>query len=247
MSTQVAALKHEIATLCVLAAEVGGLRRRVADLEHQVAMGERPVDWSHPGKIGAGAPAAAVFTDISYSGQLTSTVAFGTAPLVVTSTTKVLNLNVDLLDGGDWAAPGAIGTGTPAAATFTALTATGNINFGTAGTNSGVNLSGASSGAAGGVFFALKNSATTTLAFGNKSALIGGAYDGTPYVFAVAQVEFHQGIKVPGGAQFIQTSSALTNGAGAGAGTITNAPSAGNPTKWIGINDNGTIRYVPAW
>lgn len=50
-----------------------------------------------------------------------------------------------------------------------------------------------------------------------------------------------------GGATFHTTSTALTNGAGAAAGTITNAPIAGNPTKWIGINDNGTIRYIPAW
>jgi len=40
---------------------------------------------------------------------------------------------------------------------------------------------------------------------------------------------------------------ALNTGAGAGAGTITNAPAAGNPTKWIPISDNGTIRYIPAW
>ncbi len=48
-------------------------------------------------------------------------------------------------------------------------------------------------------------------------------------------------------AAVIATSVNLTNGAGAGAGTILNAPAAGNPTKWIGIDDNGTIRYVPAW
>lgn len=45
----------------------------------------------------------------------------------------------------------------------------------------------------------------------------------------------------------IATSAALTSGAGAAAGTLTNAPSAGNPTKWIKINDNGTIRSIPAW
>lgn len=43
------------------------------------------------------------------------------------------------------------------------------------------------------------------------------------------------------------TSVALTNGAGAAAGTITNAPTAGNPTKWVPVNDNGTIRYIPMW
>lgn len=45
----------------------------------------------------------------------------------------------------------------------------------------------------------------------------------------------------------IRTKTALTNGAGAGAGTITNAPAAGNPTKWISIDDNGTTRRIPAW
>lgn len=44
-----------------------------------------------------------------------------------------------------------------------------------------------------------------------------------------------------------RTTAALANGAGAGAGTIANAPAAGNPTKWIPIDDNGTTRYIPAW
>lgn len=41
--------------------------------------------------------------------------------------------------------------------------------------------------------------------------------------------------------------AALTNGAAAALGTLTNAPAAGNPTKWVPINDNGTTRYIPAW
>lgn len=45
----------------------------------------------------------------------------------------------------------------------------------------------------------------------------------------------------------IGSSVTLTDGVGASAGTITNAPSVGNPTKWIGIDDNGTTRYVPSW
>jgi hypothetical protein len=45
----------------------------------------------------------------------------------------------------------------------------------------------------------------------------------------------------------IRTSVALTNNAGASVGTLTNAPAAGNPTKWITINDNGTTRSIPAW
>lgn len=41
--------------------------------------------------------------------------------------------------------------------------------------------------------------------------------------------------------------SAYTNNAGAAAGTLTNAPIAGNPTKWVPVNDNGTIRNLPLW
>lgn len=48
-------------------------------------------------------------------------------------------------------------------------------------------------------------------------------------------------------ATLLNTNVSLTNGAGASAGTLTNAPAAGNPTKWISINDNGTTRKIPAW
>lgn len=51
----------------------------------------------------------------------------------------------------------------------------------------------------------------------------------------------------PAAGELIATSAALTNGAGSSTGTLGNAPSVGNPTKWIKINDNGTVRSVPAW
>ena len=55
-------------------------------------------------------------------------------------------------------------------------------------------------------------------------------------------------IAVPGAANpVLTTTAAITTGAGAGAGTLTNAPAAGNPTKWIPISDAGTTRYIPAW
>lgn len=61
-------------------------------------------------------------------GQIKSDVATGTAPLVIASTTKVANLNVDKLDDADWAAPPAIGSGTPAAGSFTTLAASGTLS-----------------------------------------------------------------------------------------------------------------------
>ncbi|MES2346311.1 MAG: hypothetical protein V4641_01950 [Pseudomonadota bacterium] len=74
--------------------------------------------------IGATTASTGKFTTLSASGQITSTLATGTAPLVVASVTKVANLNADLLDGTDWAAPGTIGGTTPASASFTTIRAT---------------------------------------------------------------------------------------------------------------------------
>lgn len=38
-----------------------------------------------------------------------------------------------------------------------------------------------------------------------------------------------------------------TSGAGAGAGTLANAPTAGDPADWVPILFNGNVRYLPAW
>ena len=75
-----------------------------------------------------------------------------------------------------------------------------------------------------------------------------GIYQGDTYVnFLNAALTVNGTVTTVGGATFHTTSTALSNGAGSSAGTLTNAPAVGNPTKWIGINDNGTTRYVPAW
>lgn len=69
------------------------------------------------------------------TGQLTSTVATGSAPLVVSSTTPVANLsiggtaaNASQLLGSTWAAPAAIGSTTPAAGSFTTLGASQTVS-----------------------------------------------------------------------------------------------------------------------
>lgn len=38
-----------------------------------------------------------------------------------------------------------------------------------------------------------------------------------------------------------------TSGAGAGAGTLTNAPTAGDPTHWLRVRINGTDMFIPCW
>lgn len=61
------------------------------------------------------------------STQLVSNVATGTAPLIVASTTNVANLNASSLGGATFAAPGAIGGGTPGTVAATTLTTTGKL------------------------------------------------------------------------------------------------------------------------
>ena len=139
-------------------------------------IGANNIGYSYNGTklLDFGSELLAITGGLSVTKQITSTLATGTAPLVVASTTNVANLNASSLGGATFAAPGPIGGGTPDTGTFTSIT-------------------------------------------------------------------------TPGGATFHTTNTALTNGAAAAVGTLLNAPAAGNPTKWIGINDNGTTRYIPAW
>jgi hypothetical protein len=55
------------------------------------------------------------------------------------------------------------------------------------------------------------------------------------------------GLSVNEAAFLIHAVNALTDGAGGSLGTLGNAPAAGNPTKWIAIDDGGVTRHIPAW
>ena len=75
-------------------------------------------------------------TSLSLTGQLTSTLATGTAPFVVSSTTLVSNLNANFLSGATFASPGAIGGTTASTGTFTTIscstaTVSGNLGVST--------------------------------------------------------------------------------------------------------------------
>ena len=67
--------------------------------------------------IGATTAATGRFTTV------TSTIATGTAPFTVSSTTNVANLNASSINGATFASPGAIGSGTASTGVFTTLTA----------------------------------------------------------------------------------------------------------------------------
>lgn len=46
---------------------------------------------------------------------------------------------------------------------------------------------------------------------------------------------------------FLRTNTTQPNAAAAATATMTNAPTAGNPTKWLSFDDNGTTRFIPCW
>ena len=86
----------------------------------------------------------------------------------------------------------------------------------------------------------LRRDAANTLALRNgTNAQEMRVYETTTGTIYKAILGNRQLIKIAG--------AAFDNGAGASAGTLTNAPAVGNPTKWIPIDDNGTTRHIPAW
>lgn len=131
--------------------------------------------------------------------------------------------------------------------------------------NNGIINLGDYNGTFTGMSFFMDDSGRTFQMFDNRGSyfLIGNSAGGqfpADYQFGdIDNVNNGTGIKIndragitriftTGMPQLIGTNGvAYTNNAGAAVGTLNNAPAAGNPTKWIPINDNGTIRNIPAW
>jgi hypothetical protein len=89
---------------------------------------------------------------------------------------------------------------------------------------------------------------TGALVFANTPTLVTpviGAATGTSLVLT-GDVKAATHTNSSGTFLMIST-AAFANGAASATGTLTNAPAAGNPTKWIPVNDNGTTRFIPAW
>jgi hypothetical protein len=131
-----------------------------------------------------------------FTNQLVSTVATGTAPFVVASTTNIPNLNASSLNGATFAAPGAIGSGTASTGAFTTLGASGNITL----------------GAAADGFYALK----PTSYFVNDSATVGNVFYGSTSANTPVNIVVNNSTK----GQFTSTGLAVT-GALSATGAVT--------------------------
>lgn len=120
----------------------------------------------------------------------------------------------------------------------------GNVSFpaaaGLFGTVVGVN-------AAGNMTIATTNGILWLAGNGANQPVLINAGGNLAFAINPANITSSYPIIVPGNATLLTTTTALVNGNGSSAGTISNAPSIGNPTKWISINDAGTIRKIPTW
>jgi len=205
--------------------------------------------------------ATTVVTNANLTGPITSVGnATSVASQTGTGTTFVMQASPTLTTPNIGVATGtslqaAVGNVTPNTGAFTTLSASGQLtNTRAAGADTTVTH--VTTGINSMVMGFNNSGATNGQGVPNNHGYVGplNAYNlaltcqgVTPVIVSTTGLAVTGTVTATGGATFITTSTALTNGAGASGGTLLNAPAAGNPTKWIGINDNGTTRYIPAW
>ena len=164
------------------------------------------------------------------------------------------SINAATLGGATFASPGAIGGTTPGSGAFTTFTTIGKGSVATVTQNGQLSI-GANSAANAALDIQDANTGGQEWKIGpgvgTGSATEFNFYNATSSA-VLAKLSSTGGLTLTAGittgsTTLHATSVALTNGAAANTGTLTNAPAAGNPTKWVPINDNGTTRYIPAW
>lgn len=102
---------------------------------------------------------------------------------------------------------------------------------------------GGSSGTSGGPGFVLAYGGTVSQGFGGYSSLLGGAFDQRLTLYSAG---FDLVIGHASNSNVVDFVNPA-DGAAAQTGTLTNAPSAGNPSYWLKIKISGNVRYIPCW
>lgn len=199
--------------------------------------------------------------------RLISTIATGTAPLTVASTTQVTNLNASQLIGGTWAIPGSIGATTANAGAFTTLQMTvgdANIGFRAICTTGRLRLRGYVDAANGAVFESTNpaENAYLPLSFGASNyRFFSGAI--TNFLDTTDATSVTSGsITTLGGISAglrlcldgaTGKTLRIVNGVANGSTATTlgsvgpTGSTAGNPQGWMRVDINGTDRYIPYW
>lgn len=119
-----------------------------------------------------------VASGTSTASQFISTIATGTPPLVVSSTSQVANLNASQLEGKTWEAPGTIGSTTPSTGVFTTETVNTSLTLnggtpqtGIQGTDTKIMTAGTIGGSTGAALCKDANGGATTSGCGQVSQI----------------------------------------------------------------------------
>lgn len=120
-------------------------------------------------------------------------------------------------------------------------------------TQSFVSVTGANSGTSGGAGFTIYNSGTMVAALSNKSAILGGAYDAAPLLWAPSAITVTNGVIIgtdPGGSEALRVGgivkcSDVTCSAWSSLGNSLNtAANAAAATQLLGVSPSRRIKYV---
>jgi hypothetical protein len=185
--------------------------------------------------IGAATPLAGTFTTFTAVDASVSTA----------SVSKSDNANAYLLSVANANA----GASALAGASFS--TSAGALTFQQNGTNKSYGASANGDGMVRGTaagFVIMSDNAAGTIKFAAGGSAETARFSASGGLSIGSTSDPGAGLIYTNSASFLmRTKTSLSNGAAAAAGTLTNAPAAGNPTKWLPYDDNGTTRYIPAW
>jgi hypothetical protein len=89
----------------------------------------------------------------------------------------------------------------------------------------------------------------TRLTITGGTGLVAVAAPAAGHAFEVTSLAANEAIRAVAGAGTDPSIrfNGYTDGAGVGAGTLTNAPAAGDPAFWLRVNIAGTDRFIPCW
>lgn len=193
----------------------------------------------NPGPIGASTPNTGDFTDVTIDNlTVTGSFVYNIDANDLTGTTLASNVINSSLENTK-PATGKFVVGDPL------------ING-----NSHLEINGGDTGSGDGAYITIQNDGTDIIAIGNKSAIVGGSYNASPYVYATTTIEFSQNLNLAAGTTngvaYLNGSKVLTTGTGLqfdgmslGVGvTPTHRLSVGGPTgNGISYNDGTVISY----
>lgn len=257
-------LELEIAVLTGQAAALGQLAKRLAAAELEGVQVAPLTDWEHPGQIGARTPNAGTFTTVNKV-KITAPAGAGAQTTLTLGDGKTFKVNNTItLAGTDGTTMTLPATSATLARTDAAQTFGGSQTFSNSDNAFGVGVGSVQlhlnggTGLGFGPRIRFERGSANKGSIGIDSSVIGTDSDDITLYSPANNINFWAGglpcaavnaagLATKGGAVLLGTLNGLTNYAAAAAGTLANAPVAGNPTKWVAINDNGTTRYLPLW